>query len=222
MLRAATSVFAAHLFVLIPVSAFAATAGAEVLLGHDVGAESIDIDLRFNNPQFIDNQALLSIDSAAELTALFALAPVASPTVTLFFVDSVNWCAGSMPTAVGCASGSTIVRQSGTAAGGNGSELLAHELGHVHGLPHLEVPTTNIMNCCDWGNTTFTEAQLSDINGSAFVQDDSGTQFTTITQVLITPEPGRTLALSLFGLTVVSWRARATHRRQPRRGQSPG
>jgi hypothetical protein len=200
---------------LLPTTAFAATitlneAGAEALLDHDVGSESIDIDLRFNASDTLEDAALLSIDSAAELATLWGHA-VASPTVTLFFVDSLNWCGGSMPDAVGCASGSAIVVESAVAASGNGAELLAHELGHVYGLPHLEAPTTNIMNCCDWGNTTFTEGQLTTINASAFVQDDAGTQFTAITPVLVTPEPG-TFALSAFGLALYGWRLRGGRR----------
>jgi hypothetical protein len=205
----------------IPITSFAATiteneAGAEALLEHTVGAQTIDIDLRFNESVTLKEPTLLSVDSVAELTAIFALAPVASPTISLFFIDSLNWCEGSQPSAVGCASGAGIVLESDVAAGGNGPELLAHELGHTYGLAHLESPTTNIMNCCDWGNTTFTETQLQTINGSPRVQDDSGTQFTAITPVLITtPEPG-TLPLSMLGLAIVTWRRRAARRNKYR------
>jgi hypothetical protein len=217
--RIHASLLTACLVALLPASAFAATitlneAGTETLLEETQGAETIDIDLRFNASVTINNAALLSIDSAAELAALWALAPVASPTVTMFFVDSLNWCAGSQPSAVGCAvqGGTTLVLESAVAAGVNGAELAAHELGHTYGLPHLEDPTNNIMNCCDWGNTAWTEGQLTTINASALVQLDGSIQFTDITPVLITPEPG-TLSLSLLGLVGIGWRAGS-----PRRG----
>ena len=105
-------------------SAFITTHEAQLDAIYQQGA--LDIDIRLNGPTAIDAPALLDITSAADLTTLFGLGVAPSPTVNLFFVDSVDFCGGSLnPGIIGCANspGNDLVVESVFASGGLGGEL---------------------------------------------------------------------------------------------------
>ena len=132
------------------------------------------IDIRFNPTVSVVGP--LNVASAADLTALFALAPDASPTVDMFFIDSITDCGGA-GTYDGCAyrPGNTIAIVSTVAAGANGAELNAHELGHNLGLPHS---SPGLMTASGYGQ-----------------------KYIRITPILVTPLPGALpLFLSGFGM----------------------
>lgn len=160
------------------------------------GANTIDI--RFTATVTVAGP--LNIATAADFTALYALGPpVASPTVNMYFVDSITGPCPVNGAWDGCAllSGNSMVIKSTVAAGGNGAELNAHELGHNLGLVHSD-PAVDLMQCCAYGSTTLTAAQVASILASPLVQTDVGGKFISITPYLVTPVP-IPAAVWLFG-----------------------
>jgi hypothetical protein len=173
------------------------------------GQGALDIDIRLNASTSIEAAALLDIVSAADLSSLFGLAPAASPTVNLFFVDSVDFCGASFDIGIiGCANspGNQIVLESVWAAGGLGAELTAHELGHSLGLGHVD-DIANLMNPVLMGGTQLTPSQMATVVASPLVQSDLFGDFVSITPILVTPEPA-TWALVGAGLLALAWRRR--------------
>jgi hypothetical protein len=163
------------------------------------GANTVDI--RFNATVTLIKPQHLILDNAAEVTTLFTLSPAASPTVNLFFVDSILGCGATAgPGITGCASepGNDMVVRSTTAAGGDGAENSAHELGHNFGLPHMNV-AGNLMTALGFGNLGLTAGQITTILASNLIQTDmAGQRFVQITPVLIdAPEPA-TMCLVAF------------------------
>ncbi len=103
------------------------------------------IDIRFNEAVLIEAPTLKTVSSLAQLDELFGLtAPlyadgsIINRTVSLYFVDAIDYCGGYNKSVVGCGTvrGNQVAVESGYAAGSYGAELIAHELGHALGLYH--------------------------------------------------------------------------------------
>lgn len=171
------------------------------------------VDIRFNPTITIGSAGLLNISSAADLAALFALAPAASPTVNMFFVDSVDYCSGTYNVSlVGCADlpGNRFVVESVMAANPTyGTELMAHELGHNLFLAHC-TECANLMNTTLNGNTHLTPTQVAGVLASPLVHllgsGPLAQRWIDITPVLISAVPlpaALPLAFSAFGLLAI-------------------
>ena len=166
------------------------------------------IDIRFNSAETVRNPSLQSIDTEAELLDLLAQGPGSSPTVNLYFVDSLCWCGACNANIVGCATlpGRHAIVESATAAGPLGGVLNAHELGHNLGLGHTE---TGLMSPTLGGDTTLTSAEVATILSSPLIQMDGGQRFVSITPVLVAaPEPSSWLLACIVAVGVC-----AAHRR---------
>ena len=164
------------------------------------GANPVNIE--FGPVILLNDPSHLVLDNDAEIFNLFndpLSAP--SPGVTMFFVDAISTCgAGPQPNIVGCGlvGGNKFVVKSSTAAGPNGAELIAHELGHNLGLAHVP-GNSNLMNPQVNGNTTLTASQVNAIRASIFSQGPLGSEFVHITPILVVPEPTcLTLVLPIF------------------------
>lgn len=200
------SLIAIFSFLVVPAN----TSSAAVVTLNEAGMDAIysqagfgmtPVDIRFNATVTLIKPQHLILDNAAEVTTLFGLSPTASPTVNLFFVDSILGCGATAgPGITGCASqpGNDIVVRSTTAAGANGAENSAHELGHNFGLPHMNV-AGNLMTATGFGNLALTAGQIATILASNLIQTDmAGAKFVQITPVLIdAPEPA-TMCLVAF------------------------
>lgn len=148
------------------------------------------VDIRFNPTVTFANSDLLDITTSAELDTLFAFnGATASNVVSMYFVDILDFCGGFNTSIVGCASvgGNDIAVESAFAAGGFGTELLAHELGHNLGLGHVMSP--NLMTGSLNGNTTLINPQVTIVLGSSLIQFDGPSRFVEITPVLLTAVP---------------------------------
>ena len=174
--------------------------------------DATKIDIRFNPVVTLDQPSLLTINTETQLEALFGLGGDA-PTINLFFVDALNECGGeTLPQAIGCGEtdGNHIAVESSFAAkagsGGNpglGSVLIAHELGHNLGLPHVS-DASNLMNATLNGSWTLTQAQVDAILVSNQVQTDlNGARFVSITPFAVVPEPATMLFASVGALWAV-------------------
>ena len=201
-----------------------ATSHAGFVTTNEAGMDSIfsqvsfngnTIDIRFGATQTIFNTSLLDIDSAAELNFLASPTFGASPTVRMFFVDSISHCGGS-GSFLGCAfqPGSVIALNSSSVAGGNGAKTMSHELLHNLGLDHvLPDSGTNLMNPTV-GSDVLTTPQADFIRGfgsgnaaGPLIQSDGGGQrFIMITPIAVlaspVPEPG-TYGLMIAGLALL-------------------
>jgi len=145
----------------------------------------LNIDIRFNPAQTIENASLANLVSASEFTTLRNLTTPLDSVVNMFFVDEVNWCGTSSVSFIGCSTnpGNVIALES-DAVGSFGGELEAHELGHALGLPHENFP--NLMNAILDGNTQLLSAQISTILSSPLVQTDvNNQQFISINPIAI-------------------------------------
>jgi len=171
------------------------------------------IDVRYLPTITLVDASLLNIDTSSKLFSLFG--QFNSSTIHYaYFVDTISWCGGPIPGAVGCASvpGNDFVVTSSFAASANGAELLAHELAHNLSLPHDGAPNNdNLMDPSINSNTTLTMAQASTILSRPSVQTDVSGRFIQIQPVLVVatlvPEPSTMLlSLALIGLVVCSGR----------------
>lgn len=144
------------------------------------------IDIRVGPATELVFPDLLSIDSEADINALFDLHVGSQNVVNFYFVDTISYC-GSFNTAiVGCGEtpGQDFAIESSFAAGGFGAELLAHELAHNLGLPHtaggLMAPSLN-------NSTVITASEVATILASPLVQFDTllNTRWIDINPVLI-------------------------------------
>lgn len=189
-----------------------------------------DIDIRFNAPLSVVAPSLLDINDDAEfsgaapsLSALVQTLGVPALTVSIFFVDKISFCGGPGSNIIGCGSnpGSLIALQSAAAAGANGAELMAHELGHNLGLDHLAVGG-NLMNASITGGTTLTASQVGSFlnltTGASLnpiVKLDGNQRYISITPIAVlaaVPEPEAWAMMSLGLLAVAGWARRRQRR----------
>ena len=166
-----------------------------------VGFGTTPIDIRFNAAQTLNNPSLQAITSAAKWTTLVGLAPDASPTVNMFFVDSISFCSVPAPTAIGCGQtpGNVIAVDSNWAANATyGTNLMSHELGHNLALAHITPDNgTNLMNPTISTSFALTAAQIATILASGLVQTDIwGDLFIAITPIAVVPEPSTVVLLA--------------------------
>ena len=175
------------------------------------------IDIRFGAqgtfvaPSVLNNNGQIVVTSSPALDTLLGLNFSQFPTVNLFFIDSLEFCAGgNSPGLVGCGDlpGNHIVVESGFASGVNGGELIAHELGHNLGLDHV-ADGANLMNETVDSDFTLTAAQVTSILASPLIQLDGNQKFIQITPILVTvsavPLPAG-LPLALSGLAMLGMR----------------
>ena len=168
------------------------------------------IDVRFNPTVTINDPGLLTINTEEQLNRLFALGDN-SPTVDVFFVDSINECGGvEAQPIIGCGQqpGNKLTVESVPAAGSRGAALIGHELGHNLDLDHVTSPP-NLMNPTLTGVTTLTVDQVATILDSSLVQTDGAGRFILVTPFAIVPEPSSML-FALAGVVVVLRFARRT------------
>lgn len=174
------------------------------------------ISIRFNAPRFIVAPELLDIKDAADLKALYGLAPDPAPTVDAFFVDQLDACGSVEPTInglfAGCAQlpGHIFVEES-DAAELSPAPLMGHELGHNLNLQHDLFSSANLMAPFFPPGTELTEDQVANILQSPLVQTDStGRRFIQITPIAIvaTPEPSTLLLLgaTLGALLIIRYK----------------
>lgn len=144
-----------------------------------------------------------------------------SPTVDVFFIDSITFCGDEGTGIDGCADnipGKSFAVVSTVAAGVNGAELEAHELGHDLGLVHCPPNcggVANLMDASGYGSTTLTAAQAAIVLASGLVQVDAfGDNYIELQAIRFVPAPA---TLVLFGLAVALllfvqlWRRRASN-----------
>lgn len=163
----------------------------------------------------IVSSALATIDSDAEVTTLFGMAPDASPVVNAFFVDAINFCGSALSNIVGCANqpGNVLMVDSTFAAGAQGAIDLAHELGHNLNLAHVgtETSTGNLMNPV-LNSSILTTEQVTAILASSLVQTGTSGRFIDIRPIAVVsavPEPETHLLLMAGLLVVIAARRRA-------------
>ena len=175
------------------------------------GASTVDI--RYNAIKTLTDASLLTVTTPAGLNALLNNAiGDASPTVNMYFIDTLDECSGFNPAIVGCAHfpGHNLVVESAFAAGVDGPEVQGHELGHNLSLPHV-VPA-NLMTGTINQNTTLDAGQVTTILLSALIQTDGGGQrFISITPILVQapiPEPTVTALFGLAGILLIGRRRR--------------
>lgn len=188
---------------------------------------NFDIQIRFNDALSVVSPTAAQIDSNAEfngnndfsLSALSNSLGVPNFTVSLFFVDKINFCGSAGTNIIGCGSnpGGLIALDSAAAAGTHGAVLFAHELGHNLGLDHLLV-SGNLMHPTITGASTLSAAQVGtfiDLTTGAslksIVRNDAGQLYISVTPIAVlaaaVPEP-QTWAMLVAGLLGVAGWAR--------------
>ena len=188
-----------------------------------------NIDIRFNPAKSIVAPGLLSINSDAEfsgpapsLSDLANQLGIPNFTVSVFYVDAINFCSVSGTNIIGCGSdgGGLIALQSAAAGGANGAALMAHELGHNLGLDHFETSSANLMYSSITGNTTLTSDQVHTFLNptgdpiSSIVRKDAAGLYISITPIAVlavaapVPEPQTWAMLSLGLIGVAGWARR--------------
>ncbi len=176
------------------------------------------VSIRLNAPRVIVAPELQDIRNAADLKALYALAPDPAPTVDAFFVDQLDACGSVEPTInglfAGCAQlpGHIFVEES-EAAEMSPAPLMGHELGHNANLQHDFFSAANLMAPLFPPGTELTEGQAAIILQSPLVQTDStGRKFIQITPIAIVgvPEPSTLLLLgTAVGVLLIASRKRS-------------
>lgn len=171
-------------------------------------ADGLDVDIRFDAPQILDDPSFLTVSTLEQELALQAMAPSPFPTVNMLFIDELEICGLTYdPDFVGCGElpGNKIVVESTFAAGPLGAALNAHELAHNLGLVHDDFDLANLMYPIILGGTVLSSAQLATILASPLIQTDAGGPFISITPIVVTPEPGTLLlvALGTIGLRLL-------------------
>ena len=183
--------------------------------------DQANIQIRYNASQTIFSNELLVIDDDIEFNSLSNY-EVGGNTLSMFFVDAINFCGAVVPGIVGCAStpGTLITLDSGfVGSAPEGPTTMGHEVGHNLGLQHVDevVPGVgdNLMNPATYvGNPApLTQAQIDQILLSPLIQVDASNQqkYLSITPFAVVgavPEPG-SLALVLAGIALLGWRARS-------------
>jgi len=168
------------------------------------------IDIRIGAATEIVAPTLLDITTNAEVSSLFGMHVGAANVVNFYFIDTISACGATISVnIVGCGEtpGNDFVVESTFAAGAFGAELLAHELGHNLGLPHINgnLLMDPILN----GFTTLTAPEVTTIFNSPLVQQDTSGFWIQINPVLIVaqasvpmPTPS-TLALLFIAFTLI-------------------
>ncbi|OKY27384.1 MULTISPECIES: zinc metalloprotease [Thalassotalea] len=168
----------------------------------------LPIDIRIGQPSEILAPNLLDITSREEVRQLFNMHSGGFNIVNFYFIDTISACGSSTGTnIVGCGEyfGNDFVVESRFADSGYGSELLAHELGHNLGLPHLNGGF--LMNPSLNNRTLLTEAEVAQIRRSPLVQNIDNTYWIDINPVLIVRELTKVsepATLVLFLLLVIA------------------
>lgn len=174
------------------------------------------VDIRFGPSHVIQNTSLLDIDSDAEFDQLANQVLSGAPTVSVFFVDAINFCGEASPGIVGCGEfpGSVFILDSVYAAGSDGAATFAHELGHNLGLDHvLPDDGSNLMNPSGPSLNFLDVSQATTVLASPLIQiDGNGLRYIQVTPfavVAAVPEPA-SAAFMLSGLALgwLGWRAR--------------
>lgn len=194
----------------IAVSGAMSSARAAFITTQEAGLDSVfsqavfgtnPIDIRIGATTTIFAPDLLDITASGEVTTLFGLHTGGATVVNFYFIDTISACGATNTDAiVGCGSlnGNDFVVESSFAAGANGAELLAHELGHNLGLPHRDGDV--LMDPFINGFTLLNSIEKDTIFASLLVKSDTNGFFIDINPVLITatviPLPA---ALPLFG-----------------------
>lgn len=178
------------------------------------------IDIRIGSASELVFPELLDISSSAEISQIFSQHVGPANVVNFYFVDTISACGGQISSSiVGCGEyfGNDFVVESSFAAGAYGGELLAHELGHNLGLPHLS--GAYLMNPFLNNQTLITPAEVTRIFNSPLVQNLNDYYWIDINPVLIVAEASQvneplSAALFILGLVVLVWRQ---HRLAPQR-----
>ncbi|WP_440877190.1 PEP-CTERM sorting domain-containing protein [Thalassotalea sp. PLHSN55] len=167
---------------------------------------NMPIDIRIGAATELVFPDLLDIDTNAEIATLFAQHVGLATVVNFYFVDTISACGGINPAIVGCGEfpGNDFVVESSFAASGFGGELLAHELGHNLGLPHIN--GAFLMDPALNGQTLITDNEVNIIRNSPLVQTDGQFFWVDINPVLIVreaiqsvPEPSTLVLFLLSG-----------------------
>jgi hypothetical protein len=172
---------------------------------------NMPIDIRIGAATELVFPSLLDIDLIPEVGQLFAQHVGGANVVNFYFIDTLSACGSINPLFAGCGEypGNDFVVESGVAAGPNGTELLAHELGHNLGLGHRS-GSGNLMDPTLNNGVTLNDAEVTTIRTSNLVQTDGSSFWIDINPVLIVaqatnplpvPEPSTMMLLLLsFGL----------------------
>ncbi|MGY5452528.1 hypothetical protein ACVFI8_16525 [Agarivorans sp. MS3-6] len=170
------------------------------------------IDIRIGTATELVFPELLDITTGAEVSQLFNQHLGPANVVNFFYIDTISACGNfTSRSIVGCGEyfGNDFVVESSFAAGRYGGELLAHELGHNLGLPHLA--GSYLMNPGLNNRTLITEPEVTRIFRSPLVQSDDSSFWIDITPVLIVAEASRvsepvSAGLFMLILLLVTWR----------------
>ncbi|GAC99977.1 hypothetical protein [Agarivorans albus] len=170
------------------------------------------IDIRIGTASELVFPELLDITTSAEVTQLFNQHVGPANVVNFYFIDTISACGSFVLTGiVGCGEyfGNDFVVESSYAAGSFGGELLAHELGHNLGLPHMN--GAFLMNPSLNNQTLITPDEVTRIFNSPLVQGDEDYYWIDINPVLIVAEATRVsepLSAGLFAgiLLMLAWR----------------
>lgn len=181
------------------------------------------VDIRYNEIVEIAAPSLTGVTSKTELNQLFSLTDnlyesgTWNRTVSLYFVEALDYCGGYSKSYVGCSQirGNQMAVERGYANGSYGAELIAHELGHAVGFYHsgeapLYLGNDNLMAPRLNGDTTIASSQVDQLFGrgrfarlgqSKLLQQDSDGYYIEITPyVIVDGLSGATLPSSESGV----------------------